>query len=111
MVPGALIAGSLHEGIDMIKDDSECFIVGGAEIYREAFAHADRIYLTRVEAKSKIDKVKIIFFIFYRIQKNHDLLTEPVLHQQRRNKRSHFHSPSITSWSAVSNIPRTLKPP
>ena len=51
MVPGALIAGSLHEGIDMINDDSECFIVGGAEIYREAFAHADRIYLTRVEAQ------------------------------------------------------------
>lgn len=49
-VPGALIAHSLDDAVAQAGDDSECFVVGGAEIYRMALPMADRIYLTRVEA-------------------------------------------------------------
>ncbi len=46
---GALTAHSLSEAIELAGDDSEIFIIGGAQIYAEALKCADRIYLTRVE--------------------------------------------------------------
>jgi dihydrofolate reductase len=33
----------------MAGDDEEIFIMGGAQIYREALAVADRMYITHVE--------------------------------------------------------------
>ena len=35
--------------------DDEAFIIGGAEIYREALPRADRLYLTRVLAEVEGD--------------------------------------------------------
>ncbi|MBO7199343.1 MAG: dihydrofolate reductase [Alistipes sp.] len=46
---GALTAHSLEEAIRMAGDDKEIFIMGGAQIYREALAVADRMYITHVE--------------------------------------------------------------
>lgn len=46
---GALAAHSLQEAIRMAGDDDEIFIIGGAQIYAEALAVADRMYITRVE--------------------------------------------------------------
>ena len=46
---GALTAHSLEEAIRMAGDDQEIFIMGGAQIYREALAVADRMYITHVE--------------------------------------------------------------
>ena len=46
---GALTAHSLEEAIRMAGADEEIFIMGGAQIYREALAVADRMYITRVE--------------------------------------------------------------
>lgn len=50
-VDGALIANSLDQAIKLAEPDSECFVIGGAEIYRLALPLADRIYLTRVETE------------------------------------------------------------
>ena len=46
---GALTAHSLQEAIRMAGDDPEIFIMGGAQIYREALNVADRMYITHVE--------------------------------------------------------------
>ena len=46
---GALTAHSLEEAIRMAGEDEEIFIMGGAQIYREALAVADRMYITHVE--------------------------------------------------------------
>jgi dihydrofolate reductase len=46
---GALTAHSLKEAIRMAGEDEEIFIMGGAQIYREALSVADRMYITRVE--------------------------------------------------------------
>ena len=46
---GALTAHSLEEAIRMAGDDEEIFIMGGAQIYREALNVADRMYITHVE--------------------------------------------------------------
>ena len=46
---GAYAAHSLEEAIAMAEGDEEIFIIGGAQIYREALSVADRMYITRVE--------------------------------------------------------------
>ena len=46
---GALTAHSLEEAIRMAGEDKEIFIMGGAQIYREALSVVDRMYITHVE--------------------------------------------------------------
>lgn len=52
--PGALVVGSLEDGLDYARqmNETEAFVIGGGEIYREAIAMrlVDRLYLTLVEA-------------------------------------------------------------
>ncbi len=48
--PGCRVKHSLADALRGIQDDPEVFIIGGAEIYRQAIADADRIYLTLVHA-------------------------------------------------------------
>src|SRR5512140_1136390 len=45
---GVVVARSIEEAIAACKGDSETFIAGGAEIYRQTIERADRIYLTIV---------------------------------------------------------------
>ncbi len=49
--PGALIAHTLDAAITYCAGDSEVFVIGGGELYREALPKADRIYLTVVDAE------------------------------------------------------------
>jgi dihydrofolate reductase len=48
--PGAIVVGSVEAAIEEAKKtgDSEIFIIGGAEIFRQSMRYADRIYLTRI---------------------------------------------------------------
>ena len=45
---GAQTAHSLDEACALFSADEELFVIGGAQIYREALPVADRFYLTRV---------------------------------------------------------------
>ena len=45
---GCLVAHSLEEAVAMFPTDEEIFIIGGAQIYAQAMAMADRLYLTVV---------------------------------------------------------------
>ena len=49
-VPGAIIAHTLTDAIGRCANDTEIFVVGGGELYREALPKADRLYLTIVDA-------------------------------------------------------------
>ena len=46
---GATAAHSLEEALLICDRESEIFVIGGAEIFRQALPFADRIYLTRIE--------------------------------------------------------------
>ena len=46
---GVLTAHSLEEAIRMAGEDEEIFVMGGAQIYREARSVVDRMYITVVE--------------------------------------------------------------
>ena len=54
---GVHVAHSLEEALDIVRDDDEPFIGGGAHIYRMALENdiVDRIYLTRIHAKVEGD--------------------------------------------------------
>ena len=48
--PGVITVNSLEAAISACGDDKEIFVIGGAELYREAIRFADRIYLTEIDA-------------------------------------------------------------
>jgi dihydrofolate reductase len=52
---GILLASSLNQAISMCAEDSEIFIIGGAELYRSAIEYSHRIYLTEIDAKPNGD--------------------------------------------------------
>lgn len=50
--PGATVAHSLEEAMDVAirsEGSEEVFVIGGGILYREAYEHASRLYLTLVE--------------------------------------------------------------
>jgi dihydrofolate reductase len=48
--PGVIVSNSLEAAISACGNDEEIFVIGGAELYRQAIALADRIYLTEIDA-------------------------------------------------------------
>ena len=50
--PGCIVVNSVERGLDISKDngEQEVFIIGGAEIYKLGIPHADRLYLTEIDA-------------------------------------------------------------
>jgi dihydrofolate reductase len=48
--PGACVCHSVDEALEAARDNPEAFVIGGAEVYRLFWPHADRVYLTTVEA-------------------------------------------------------------
>ena len=54
-VPGAIVAHSLTDAISAAVRDDDIFVIGGAEIFREALPTADRLHLTVVDAEPQGD--------------------------------------------------------
>ncbi len=54
---GCTIAYSVEEALKVaaLADESEVFIIGGAELYRQTLPRADRLYLTEVQARVEAD--------------------------------------------------------
>jgi len=50
-VPDAIVVHSVKEALEACKDDDECFIIGGADLFRETLPLADRLYVTVVDAE------------------------------------------------------------
>jgi dihydrofolate reductase len=47
--PGAEVVGSLDAALKAAEGAGEAFVIGGAEIFREALPRADRMYMTLIE--------------------------------------------------------------
>ena len=45
-----LTISSIEEIVDHQKDNSEIFVIGGGEIYRQMLSKANKLYLTRIHA-------------------------------------------------------------
>jgi dihydrofolate reductase len=53
--PGAEVAGSLENGLKLASTAEAVFVIGGAEIYAQALALADRLELTEVALSPEAD--------------------------------------------------------
>jgi dihydrofolate reductase len=50
---GIEIVYSLIDAIEKVKSENESFIIGGAEIYKQAINKADKLYITHIDANDK----------------------------------------------------------
>lgn len=50
---GIEVVHSLEEAINLFDDAEEAFIIGGAEIYKQAMPLVDRLYITHVDAEDR----------------------------------------------------------
>ncbi|MBT1705008.1 dihydrofolate reductase [Chryseosolibacter indicus] len=52
VAPGCIVLNNLEEGIQIAKNNGEpeCFIIGGADIYKLAMPFTNRLYLTEIKA-------------------------------------------------------------
>lgn len=55
--PGCIVVNSIPAGIDIAIDnrEAEVFIIGGAEIYTQSLAFANRLYLTEIQTSLEGD--------------------------------------------------------
>ena len=78
---GATVAHSLEEALQICEGRDEVFVIGGAEIYKEALPLANRIYLTRIEQDFEGDTT--LFEIDPKLWKEttrEESLNDPLLH-------------------------------
>jgi len=54
-LPGAIVAHSIDEALAACAGDEEIFVIGGADLFGETLPHADRLYLTVVDAEPEGD--------------------------------------------------------
>lgn len=54
-IPGCEVINSVEAALDLCRDEAEVFIIGGAEIYKLALPHTDKIYLTIVHQDFEAD--------------------------------------------------------
>jgi dihydrofolate reductase len=50
-VPACITVHSVQEAVEACQGDEEAFFVGGADLYLQALAVANRIYLTEIQAE------------------------------------------------------------
>ncbi|SJL22453.1 diacylglycerol kinase [Porphyromonas gingivalis] len=48
--PGAEWAASPEVALELVGDEAEAFVIGGAQVYEQMLPYTDKIYLTRVHA-------------------------------------------------------------
>lgn len=54
-VDGAIIANSLQDALQKCGADEEVFLIGGAELYKDGLALANKLYLTKIHASFEGD--------------------------------------------------------
>lgn len=89
VIEGAEIAHDIESAIEMVGEDQEPFVVGGAQVYEQAIHYVNRIYLTRVHAHVNGDT------FFPELDPNE---WQRVLHESHKTDASHAHSFSFEVW-------------
>ena len=78
---GATATHSLEEALLICDREDEIFVIGGAEIFRQALPFADRIYLTRIERNFEGDvRLFEIDPAIWKETSREDFLSDPLPH-------------------------------
>jgi dihydrofolate reductase len=81
---GVIVVNNLDDALDAAKDDSQPFIIGGGDIYKQAMAFANKIELTRVHASFDADT------FFPKIDRNIWKETQKIQHPKDENHEYAF---------------------
>tara|TARA_R110002049_G_scaffold309311_1_gene521154 strand:- start:10160 stop:11047 length:888 start_codon:yes stop_codon:yes gene_type:complete len=81
---GIIIVNSLEDAIDASKSDTQPFIIGGGEIYKQAMAIANKIELTRVHEDFEADT------FFPKIDYSQWKEVNTILHKKDENHKYDF---------------------
>ncbi len=54
-IEGCETASSINEAIRLANGEKECFVIGGASVYKQFLKIADRLYITYIDSKFKAD--------------------------------------------------------
>ncbi len=54
-LPGCILVSSIEEALRQCDDAEECFVIGGAQIYRQMIPLAQKLYATRIRHRFKAD--------------------------------------------------------
>ncbi|MEJ7558358.1 MAG: dihydrofolate reductase [Pedobacter sp.] len=54
-IEGTEVVHTIEDALELAKEDGEVFIIGGAEIYKMAMKHTDKIFLTVVHETFEAD--------------------------------------------------------
>ena len=54
-IDGCTVVNSVDEALQVCEEETEIFIIGGAEIYKQTLAIANKIHLTKVHTSPKAD--------------------------------------------------------
>lgn len=54
-VEDAEVCFSIEEALNLVKDEEEVFIVGGASVYKQTIKFTDKLYLTMIDTTSEAD--------------------------------------------------------
>lgn len=52
---GCIIARALVDTRHLVKNETECFIIGGKQIYEESLKYVDKMYITEINTTIKGD--------------------------------------------------------
>ena len=94
MIPNTRSYGSLNEALESLDDTRECFIIGGAQVYREAICdeRCTDIYATLIDRELECDTffpIKLIPFYGFKAAHESEYMTESnVQYQYVHYKRS-----------------------
>ena len=89
---GCEVVSSVSEVLDLVGDADEVMIIGGGQMYRDFLEHADRIYLTRVQAYvagdtrfPKIDEAawRVVSSEHHAVDEKHDYAFDMMVFERR----------------------------
>ena len=53
--PGCVLVSSIDEACNQCNDAEECFVIGGAQVYRQMIPLAQKLYITRIHNTFEAD--------------------------------------------------------
>lgn len=93
MIPGATIVRSLDDAILAAESAPDIYVIGGAEIWKQAISITDRLYITEIDIQ--IDDGDT-FFPEWPVIKTEPILTGGHLVQFQETKREEMSSDQTT---------------
>ena len=54
-IEGATVAHSVKEVLEMVKDQPNVYVIGGASVYNELLSYCENVYITKIYARPECD--------------------------------------------------------